>query len=171
MITYTDFDFSPLLMPKPKPWKWMCIFPLFHFIQPLLTTRFLAKGGVTVCVCLELPHLKWTNKDLDGSFPSSNHGCLTVKSPHPCWRVHFLWFSGRVNTMKGKTVSTDVLIAVTWTLWQHIETNEWDYIPRKSVILCADTTEHCEMWRQWAGKSDPGRVLALILEFPDCILK
>ena len=127
---FLDFNFFPLPMPKPKPWKWMCIFPLFHFIQPLLKTRFLAKGGVSACV-------SWT-----ASF-KMNQVCLAANSPHPCWRVHFLWFSGRVNAVKGKTVSMDVLIAV--TLWQHIETNEWGWITRKSVILSTDATEQCEM--------------------------
>lgn len=126
----TQTDFFPLWMPKPKPWKWMCVFPLFHFIQPLLKTRFLAKGGVSVCA-------SWT-----ASF-KTNQVCLTVNSLHPYWRVHFLWFSGRVNAMKGKTVSTDVLIAV--TLWQHIETNERDYITIKSIFLCTDVTKQCEM--------------------------
>lgn len=135
MITYTDFDFSPLLMPKPKPWKWMCIFPLFHFIQPLLRTRFLAKGGVTVCV-------SWTasfkmSQQRFGWFLPLQKSWFVLLSTHRILVVHFLWFSGRVNTMKGKTASTDVLIAVTWTLWQQIETNERDYIPRKSVnSLC-----------------------------------
>lgn len=89
-----------------------------------------------------------------------------VNSLHPCLIAHFLWFCGRVNRMKGKAVSMDMLTAVTLTLWQHTETTGWGYFTRKLVILCMDATEQCETERRQDG--EPDLCQALIRESLGC---
>lgn len=117
-------------MPKSQTLE-MNVHISFIPLYPASVYREISGQGWSLSVCLELPHLKWTNKIQMISSPPETIIRLTVSSFHLCVIVHFLWFSGRVNRMKRKTVSSDVLIAVTLTLWQHIETNEWDYFTKK----------------------------------------
>lgn len=51
-----------------------CAYFLYSTLSSLCLRQDFWPRVESLCVCLELPHLKWANKDLDGSFPSRNHG-------------------------------------------------------------------------------------------------